>query len=344
MNYAPGTTDAGTASNIAPWANPVVRPPNSRGSVTAICGTARWLFFTVTTGTGHSWVWRRDSVTNPAGQNPSHQYLDLGSVASKALFISPVTSLTGNPMMFVGSGNGLVSVILPLDGDSELDDPNCRFTNTGTWDMSDVDLGLPDEDKIGFSVRLITDQSLVPGGQTLDVQFALDGGVFQDLGSASDNPSSIPFPAATKGKKISPRLVFTTNDPTKTPQLWAVVFRLSVNPLLYKVVDFEGVISSGGFFGTGADNMANPQDSINQLWADATAGLPVLFTDRWGDLYTARILDFSEQQSTMQPDATPETTVTLSLLLMQGPIPQTSGVTLYDDPGALYDVPTSVYS
>jgi hypothetical protein len=131
-NYAPSTTEAGSLLNISPWADPVVRPPNAKGQVKAIQGTARWLYFTVTTSGGHSWVWRRDSSVNATGKNVSHTYLDIGVFTSTCLVVSGTTSLTGNPLLFIGTGNNITSVILPVDGESELDDPNTRFTASGT--------------------------------------------------------------------------------------------------------------------------------------------------------------------------------------------------------------------
>lgn len=347
--YAPGAgqttvsfASAATAANISPWANPVRRPPNSRGLVTAIQGTARWLYFTVTSASGHSWVWRRDSWTGPSGENAPHNYLDLGVGVSQMLAVSSVTSVTGNPMLYVGLGNNLVSVILPLDGEDELSDINCRFTSTGYIDLSDIDLGLPDEDKISFTVRLLT-KGLVAGGQTIDVQFGLEGGALQDIGTAISSPAVLTFPGGTVGKFISPRVILATSDPSKTPELWAIVFRESLNTVLYQLVEFQGTLNVGGSFFSGADNTANPEDSLNQLWADRRAGFPVPFQDRWLNNYTARILSMSEKQVVSKVNETPETVVDITLLLVSGPLAVSGGITLYDTPTALYDVPTSVY-
>jgi hypothetical protein len=190
---------------------------------------------------------------------------------------------------------------------------------------------------------LVTD-ALIPGGQTIDVQMATDGGAFVDLGIVSSGPgASVAFPTGTVAKRISIRLIFSTTDPSKTPQLWAISVRVSLNTALYRLVEFEGVMTSGGLFGTGAGDMTNAHDAIVQLWNDVSAGLPVPFFDRWGDSYMARIMDFSEQQSTMEPDRTPETTITAVLLLVSGPAAN-SALVLYDTATALYDIPSSVYS
>lgn len=330
--YEPASINSGSSFNISPWADPVIRPPNSRGIVTAFQGTARWLYYVTYSSVGRAFVWRRDAATGA-----SHTYIDLGVKTSQTIC---VTSLFGQPLLFVGSGNSLVSVILPIDGDNEVDDPACRFGSSGILDYADIDLGFPDEDKIGFYVRVIADD-LVAGAQTIDVQVAKDNGALLDLGLVSQSPGqSIYFATFTAAKRLTPRLVFATNDPTKTPKLIAISFRLSLNTTLYKLWTFTGTLSTGGTLGIGADDLRNPQADIDALWADRAAGVPVSFIDRWNQLYTVRLLSFQEEQILRQPDKTPETAVTCTLLYVStGP-----GTFVYDAPLALYDQPTSVYA
>lgn len=340
--YQPSSQDAGSAQNVSPWANPVVRPPTAKGLPTAVQGTARWLYFTVTNSAGHSFVWRKDTWTGPTGTPANHTYLDLGVTTSNVLGVTSVTSATGNPMLFIGTGNNITSVILPRDGETELTDPNCRFTSSGYIDLSDITLGFPDELKVWYSARLVAD-GLAPGAQTLDVQYALDSGPLQDLGTATGGPEyTLNFPYSATCRRLSPRIYFNTNTSGSTPQLWAIVFRGSLVPIPYKLVKLEGTVSSGGFFFTGAEDLTNPQTSINKLWADHDSGLPVPFRDRWNDNYMARIIDMTEQQVTVQPDKTPETAVTLTLLLVSGPDVAGGGL-FYDTPQAIYNLPTSIY-
>lgn len=330
--YQPATTNSGSAFNISPWADPVIRPPNARGIITAFQGTARWLYFTTYSNVGRTFVWRKDAAT---GDN--HTYLDLGTNACQALC---VTALFGQPLLFAGTGNNLTSVILPIDGDNEADDPACRFAASGTLDYADIDLGFPDEDKIGFYVRVIADD-LVAGAQTIDVQVAKDNGAYLDLGLVSQSPGqSVYFATYTAAKRLSPRVVYATNDPTKTPKGLAVSFRLSLNTTLYKLWTFTGTLSTGGTLGIGTDDLRNPQADIDALWADRAAGVPISFVDRWNQTYTVRLLSFKEQQILRQPDKTPETAVTCTLLYVStGP-----GSFVYDAAIALYDQPTSVYA
>lgn len=331
--YQPDNTTAGSAFNVTPWADPVIRPPNARGIITALQGTVRWLYFATVSGSNRTFIWRRDSSTGS-----SHTWLDMGTNACQAL---GVTSLFGtNPLLFIGTGNNLTSVILPLDGDNEIDDPACRFCSSGTLDYADIDLGFPDEDKVAFYVHVVAD-NLVAGAQQIDVQAAADNGSLLDLGIVSVSPSgSLTFSTTTVAKRISIRVTLTTNDPTKTPQLLAVSVRLSLNTQLYKLWQFTATLGAGGSFGIGAQNLQNPQDSINKLWNARAAGSPVSFKDRWNDLYTVRIIRLEEQQIIRQPDKTPDTGITATLLFFA----QGAGTFVYNAPVAVYDATSSVYS
>ena len=52
--YAPADQLSGTASCIAPWSIAYRRPPNARGTVTAIQGSSRWLYHAVQNAAGNT--------------------------------------------------------------------------------------------------------------------------------------------------------------------------------------------------------------------------------------------------------------------------------------------------
>lgn len=330
--YQPSSQLAGNAYNISPWANPVVRPPNARGLVTAMQGTARWLYYTTTNGSGRTFIWRRDAATGN-----SHTWVDLGTNGCQTMAI---TSMFGtNPILFVGYGNSIASITLALDGDNEVDDPACRYVSSGTLDLADIDLGFPDEDKIGFYVHIVADD-LVPGAQQISVSAADDNKTFLSLGTVSNSPNgSLMFATYTAVKRLSIRLTLTTTDPTKTPKLLAVSVRLSLNTQLFRLWQFTGTLSAGSSQDFGGDDLRNPQSDISKLWADRAAGVPLQFTDRWNDNYTVRLLRFSEMQSVRNIDKTPETQISCTLLY----VASGKGTIVYDSSLAVYDAPTSVY-
>jgi len=315
--YAPADQFSGTATNISPWAIGFRRPPHARGLVTAIQGSARWLYYAVQNGAGHTWIYRNDQNTGAP-----HTYLDLdppgdtntASTDCKSLTIS---SMFGDhPRLFIAAQNRVGIVILPLDGDSEIDDPACRYAFDGYLDIPDIDMGFPDEDKIGFTVRLVSD-NLSPGHRWHRVQYMLDGlGTWADL---NNNPvdvspgGEVDFPLQNTAKRISLRIWFHTDDATQSPQLWGFSLRVSLNTKVYRLFVLQ-VRTPADSFSTLADDLQNPYKLTNETWFRRRRGFPVPFIDPWNDLYMVRILKMQVQQALREPDKTPEWVVDLTLL------------------------------
>jgi hypothetical protein len=138
--YAPSTITSGDSYNISPWSQPWLRPPNARGRVTALQGSSRWMYFAVRRQSdGHTWIYRRDAATGA-----SHTWLDLGVGNCWAMSITTIVPPDpGNPTLLIGYGTSVLSVMLPLSGDAEVDDPNVRHQLIGYLDMPDTELGFP---------------------------------------------------------------------------------------------------------------------------------------------------------------------------------------------------------
>lgn len=304
--YAPADQFSGSATVIAPWSNQFRRPPNARGQVTALQGTSRWLYYAVTNAAGHSWIYRNDQTTGAP-----HTYLDLGVGGVGDIGVTHL--FAGNPLLCFSYGTNIAQCVLPLDGDMELDDPNCRYQQSGYVDIPDIDLGFPDEDKIGFTVRLISD-NLNNLNRYHDVQVAEDGGPWSDLGNIITSPAGeVRFPLQTTAKRISLRIWFLSNDNTQTPQLWGFSLRVSLNTKVYRLFVFQTRIPAGSF-STLADDLQNPYLILQQAWADRAAGFPVPFSDPWNDAYQARIIKLQVQQALREPAVTPEWVLDWTLL------------------------------
>jgi len=304
--YAPADQFSGTASNIAPWSSAFRRPPNARGQVHALQGTSRWLYYSVENAAGHTWIYRNDQTTGAP-----HTYLDLGPTYVRALAI---TNLWGsNPLLCFSTGADIGQVVLPQDGDMELDDSACRYQSTGTVDIPDIDLGFPDEDKIGFTVRVIADNLVAPG-RTIDVQASEDGGPWSDLGTVITSPAGeVQFPLGTKAKRIKLRFTLNTNDNTQTPQLWGFSLRVSLNTKVYRLFVFQTRIPAGSF-NTLADDLQNPYLQIQHAWSIRATGVPVPYADPWSDAYQARVIKLQVQQALREPDLVPEWVIDWTLL------------------------------
>jgi len=330
--YSPQGGGAGQAENISVWARQGFRPQTIRGRTTAIQGTARWLYHVVQNGiSGNSWLLKRDMLSGAV-----HSQNDLGVNLCDSM---GVTSLFGtNPLLLIGRGNNVVSLILPLDGESPLDDPNTRYQPQGTLDIPDIDLGFPDEEKIAFTVRVVADE-LTPAAQQIEVWTALDGGSYTRLGVIENTPGgTVSFPSTAKANRISVRFILKTIDPAKTPQLLGFSLRVSINAKLYRIWQFQAYVP-GVYHQDTTEDRRNAKTIIDALWAARIAGIPVSFIDRWNDQWAVRILKVGEQETVREVDRTPETSMPITLLEFA----RGEAGTLWDDPLAIWDEPTSLW-
>lgn len=309
--YAPSTITAGDSYNISPWSQPWLRPPNARGAITAIQGSSRWLYFAVQRRTdGHTWIYRRDAATGAA-----HTWLDLGAgMCSSMAITTNVPTSPGNPVLLVGYGNTVLSVVLPLDGDSDIDDPACRFNVQGYLDLTDTDLGFPDEVKIPFAVRAVG-ENLAPNERWFEVWAAYDGGAWQNLGVVNTSlpESELEFPSGTSFRRLSIRVWFFSTDGSASPQLFGLSIRMSLNPKVYRLFVVQTTVPTASF-DTLADNLYDPYQAIQNLWTARRAGFPVTYSDPWNDQFQVRILKLQQTQMLRQPDLAPETTLDMTLL------------------------------
>jgi hypothetical protein len=310
--YAPSTITSGDSYNISPWSQPWLKPPNAKGSITALQGSARWLYFAVQRHSdGHTWIYRRDAATGAA-----HTWLDLGPGLCQAITITNNTPISpGNPALLLGYGNSVISIVLPVDGDSDRDDPGCRHNTTGYLDLPDTDLGFPDEDKVPFSVRLAGGR-MAPNERWFDVQVQLDeSGTWIDLGKVSTSlpEAELEFPSGLKFRRMSTRVYFNSSDGAESPELWGLSIRMSLNPKVYRLFVIQCTVPTASFQ-TLADNLYNPYALIQQLWQARRDGYPVTYSDPWNDQFLVRILKMQQTQMLRQPDMVPETTLDFTLL------------------------------
>lgn len=345
--YAPADQFSGTASCIAPWAQAFRRPPNARGQITAIVGSSRWLYYAVQNQAGYTWIYRNDQTTGAP-----HTYIYLGQVTVRALAITHIFG--SNPLLIFSIGTSMGTAILPFDGDAAFDDPACRYSSQGYVDLPDIDLGFPDEDKIGFAVRVISD-NLVTLTRYHKVEASVDGGEWIELGLINHSPSDeVEFPLGTKAKRIKLRIWFYTNDAAETPKLWGVSLRVSLNTRVYRLFVLQTRLPSGSF-NTLADDLQNPYLQILHSWYIRRRGIPVPFLDPWSDPFQVRVLKLQQQQALREPDRTPEWVLDWTLLeFLAGEV--TTGDFRYDMPWTAdpegnpvdaglygYDTPLAVY-
>lgn len=333
-SYQPSSQSAGEARNLSPWAQPGLRPDNVRGIPTALRGSARWIYFTITNDlTGDYYLLAQDTRTGAIHGSIA----TLGTNQVQALAISALVGTS--PRLYMGYGNGLATATLPLDGDSPLGNPDYKFAPQGTLELSEIDYDFPDEQKILFVIRMIAD-NLVPASRYVEVYASYDGADYVLLDTVSNSPAEVAFPAATSVRRVGIKLKLFTDSDLESPQIRAIVLRGSINPKLYRVWEFQARLPAGSMSNQ-ADDLQNPYASINSLWSARTDGIPVTFKDRWGDSWGVRILKIQEQETIREDDRTPETHLSVSLLQVQQDF---IGSMIWDDAFAVWDEPTSIWS
>lgn len=343
--YTPSSDSAGSIEDMSVWGKQGFRPKNLKGITTAIQGTARWLYHTIINSTtGNSYLLAVDvntGVVHPVGS--------LGPVQADAM---GVTSLFGtNPLLFVGSGADLLKIILPLDGENPVDDSAILYQLSGTLTMPDIDLGFPDEDKIGLFFRVVGTaegsdgfEGLQAGDHAIDVEISFDGGPYQMVGTASTSPMvEFEIPTFPTFKRAKPRFTLRTNDPTTTPQLLGFSMRVSLNSKLYRIWEFDALVPFD-VYPTGAQSLDNPQTVIDAFWHARRAGTPVLFEDRWQFVYKVRILQVAETEIAEESLNTKEERMSFRLLEVSGPVAGPYDLA-YGDPRTIYGgpIPNSTY-
>lgn len=285
--YSPSIYTAGQAQNLSPWAKLGFRPPNIRGRTTAIQGTTSFLYYVISTAAPHSYVLARS-----AQSGYTSPLLDLGTNSSACIAMESGI-FSGNPLMFAGKANNLVSWKLPTNGQCPLDDSTCTFAASGTIDFPDMDLNFPDEDKLGLYVRMTCDQ-ITAGTTAVQVWVAKDGGSYVQLGTVTTSPlQDIRFPTNFAYKRVSLRLVLTTTDSTTTPVVLGISVRMRLNPRPYRIWHIKAHVPQGTQANEAGDTQ-NWATQVEQWWTDLAAATPEPFIDIWGNPWTVALMKFGE--------------------------------------------------
>jgi hypothetical protein len=315
--YTPAGADAGRAENIAPWGHPLLRPATVLGAVNAALGTARWLWYSVGgtqegDATANAWLVRRDLRTGR-----TTPYCPLGNTAVHALGL---TSKFGtNPLLFVPQANNAVGrIVLPRDDGFPPDDPACRYRTQGTLRFPVWDGRFPLEDKILLTLMLDADG--LQAGIEIQAWLAQDDAAEQLLGRARASPARIPagpWGERPRLRTAQLKLVGTTPDPARTPQLRAVAFHWALAYRLVRGWQFRAWLPAGLSPAPGLD-LQDPRAALARLWQLRADSRPIVFQDRWGDRHLVRVLSLTEDEHLTDPDQAPQTVLSVSLVEVTG--------------------------
>lgn len=315
--FSPGQTGAsGSATNIAPWADPNLQPPHQVGIPTAWFGTARYLYYAYSSPvTGNTYLVRRNFLTGS-----TLHYWDLGVHVCQA--ISMTDLFNSQPLLFAGQGIGVVSTPLQRSGGSPLSDTACRYGALAIMLLPGSDMGFPDEYKVEFAVRVEAD-NLAPGIRFIEVEYALDGEfptptTYTPLGVADSSPvSEIVFDNPNPvDRHMHLKLICTNTDETNTLILRGITMRRSINPTLYRWWEFDVILPAGE--GTYADDLQNPKTLRDALWSSRIAGVPVIFRDEFGDSFYTRIMKLEFKTVQLGVSEAPQEIAHVTLLQASG--------------------------
>ncbi len=314
--YTPGQTGAaGTAIDIAPWADANLQPPNQTGVPTAWFGTARFLYYAYTNAsTGNTYVVRRSFKTG----GTTH-YWDLGTHACQAIAMTDLNTVPSTspgpspsiginqPTLVAGYGNDVMTTAIQRSGGTPQSDPSCRYISYGEMRLPQADMGFPDEPKIEFAIHVEAD-NLREDVRYIEVQYALndDTQAFTILGTAFTSPvTKILFDQPNPTDlHMHVKLLFHNLEHTDTLRLNGLTLRRSINPLLYRWWEFDAFIPAGE--GSYADDLQNPKALRDALWSARVAGIPVIYTDEQGDRFYARIMHLEFKTVQVQVNGPPQ--------------------------------------
>ncbi len=319
--YTPGQTgSAGTAIDIAPWADANLQPPNQTGVPTAWFGTARFLYYAYTNPvTLNTYLVRRSFKTG----GTTH-YWDLGVHACQAIAMTDNT-IGAQPQLIVGYGNDVVRTPIQRSGGTPQSDTECRYIDYGEMRLPQADMGFPDEPKIEFAIHVEAD-NLMENVRYIEVQYALndDTAAFTILGTAFTSPvTKILFDQPNPTDlHMHVKLLFYNLEPTDTLRLNGLTLRRSINPLLYRWWEFDAWIPAGE--GSYADDLQNPKTLRDALWAARVAGIPVVYTDEYGDRHYVRIMNLKFSTVQVQVNGPPQEVCHVVLLQSQSAHPFTT--------------------
>lgn len=201
---------------------------------------------------------------------------------------------------------------------------NCAYkVGTATLTMPEFELLLPDEDKIALSFRVLAD-NLVEDVRYFTVEYSVDGGALQALGTAFTSPmTELVFDKdldTIKGKRVLIKLTAHNVDRGNTMVLRGIVLRWSLNAKPYLEWTFQAMLPPGRTQLPGTD-LDNAQRKIRDIWALRESGLPFVFVDRWRASYITRVKTAREIAASQERTRTPETIMEIVLIQTTGALP-----------------------
>lgn len=327
---APGTPGA-----FVPDANPV------RGRITALAGDNRWLYATLYTQGGNSYLLAgRRAFQDEPELLTWHPLAALSSTWCRTMKLS---GLWTSPRLLFGAGTSLAYIVLPQDGENPLQDSNCRYATSGSIYFPAHDCYAPSTWKVWKSIEVcgsgFTQQRYV------DVYYRMDGGVWRLAGRVTRGPRFVlALPVmGVAGIEVEVRLDFTLPSSSVPCIVEKVALRAAERPSVVKVVTAAIRCSDGLPLRNGSRERRSGTQILQELEELVVLPRAVLLTDTIGhERWVLPLAPLRESELAQFGNETPERVAMLSMAIFEAEATVDTGVDIavygeskYDD-GSVY--------
>lgn len=260
------------------------------GTITALAGDDSWVYMAVKTYSGTTRILRGSDT---GGEWAWHTIKDLGANDCEALaVVGPGVLHATNPGYVFGYGTAAHYVILPQQDLLPSEDSVCTFeTAEGTAYFTNVDFGAQTYPKflnrgsvLGFDLDV---------GQTATLAYQTDRGTETvDIVTAEDGPlTEADVVGDVSFHVMRPVLKMQTSDSSTTPQVDAIAFGATLNPVRKRVWRPLVVLSDGLKFRDGTDQENEPSASYARGRLFDSVRKRMVLVDRDQVQHTVRLLD-----------------------------------------------------
>lgn len=202
------------------------------GQITAMAGDDEWLYAALYNADGDTYILagrEAGQAERPFVDGPLiwHPLAKIESVKCEAMHIS---GLYTNPRLYFGLDDDVGYIILPRAGGNPINDPNCRYTLTGSIYLPSHSWASPATTKIWKSISIQGDK--ISSARYIDVYYRIDDGVWVKAGTATFATQHILALAqqGVSGRKIEIREDYTIPNTAAPFLLRAVVLRGAERP------------------------------------------------------------------------------------------------------------------
>lgn len=262
-----------------------------KGTISQITGSFTDLYFVVTNANGASYLMKGDPQTGVF-----HTWVYLGTNTSSAcIVVGTGVQHATNPTIAVGVGTSARHYILARDDLRPEDDPNYKFTSTGTLYGPWLAFGARAFNKFLNRGTVLTVGATAGMNITLSYQLDDDSATTTELLDAINNGiNSADVDTTVSFYRIRYVLTLNTVSNASTPIVVAATLHATLNPPRRRVWKPLLILRDDLFLTDGLQDTQSATTLRNALYTAATSR--VTMKDRLNGEYIVRVLDIQEVQ------------------------------------------------